>query len=259
MSKYSRARNLVHARYTAKLANAVTRQLVESKAEALLQGKGNKDILSLLGKWLIYMIDALLIRRLIQSKPMLPRKLVLVWQRKKSLHKCGSSLISVRLINLSLCWYFSSTILLAGHETSATTLCWVLLEIAKNPDVQKKLRNEIRTTERAIYARGGSDFTAADLDNMQYLSAVIKVVISLMHGLCVHNATCRNRCVIILLFTKIIGKRRKTMFCLCQLLLRQMMAKSSRISQFLKAWRLFCPSRHTTGKYSVFWSKIDWI
>jgi hypothetical protein len=49
MSKYSRARNLVHARYTAKLANAVTRQLVEEKSAALLQGKGNKDILSLLG------------------------------------------------------------------------------------------------------------------------------------------------------------------------------------------------------------------
>lgn len=50
MSKFSQARNLVHARHTAKLANEVTRQLVQSKAEALLQGKGNKDILSLLGK-----------------------------------------------------------------------------------------------------------------------------------------------------------------------------------------------------------------
>lgn len=53
MSKYSQARNLVHARHTAKLANEVTRQLVESKAEALLHGKGNKDILSLLGESLI--------------------------------------------------------------------------------------------------------------------------------------------------------------------------------------------------------------
>lgn len=50
MSKYSRRRNLVHARHTANLANAVTRDLVESKAEALLQGKNNKDILSLLGQ-----------------------------------------------------------------------------------------------------------------------------------------------------------------------------------------------------------------
>ncbi|KAF8197990.1 cytochrome P450 [Pholiota molesta] len=137
MSKYSRARNLVHARYTAKLANAVTQQLIESKAEALLQGKGNKDILSLLVK------------------------------------ANASEKASTRLTEEEILAQMR-TILLAGHETSATTLCWVLLEIAKNPDVQKKLRDEIRTTEQAIYARGGSDFTAADLDNMQYLSAVIK-------------------------------------------------------------------------------------
>lgn len=48
MSKYSNRRNLVHARHTAQLANVVTRQLVDSKAEALLQGRENKDILSLL-------------------------------------------------------------------------------------------------------------------------------------------------------------------------------------------------------------------
>ena len=39
----------------------------------------------------------------------------------------------------------------------------------------QRLRDEIRDTERAIRARGGSDFTANDLDNMQYLHAVIKV------------------------------------------------------------------------------------
>lgn len=69
----------------------------------------------------------------------------------------------------------NSTILLAGHETSATTLCWVLLEMARNPTVQKKLRDEIRTMEQTIHARGDSDFAATDLDNMPYLSAVIKV------------------------------------------------------------------------------------
>lgn len=66
------------------------------------------------------------------------------------------------------------TILLAGHETSATTLCWVLLELARHPEVQSKLRDEIRLTEQAITARGGSDFTATDLDNMVYLAAVLK-------------------------------------------------------------------------------------
>ena len=49
MSRFSRKRSLVHARHTARLANEVAKDLVQSKAEALLQGKGNKDILSLLG------------------------------------------------------------------------------------------------------------------------------------------------------------------------------------------------------------------
>jgi len=65
---------------------------------------------------------------------------------------------------------------LAGHETSATTLCWVLLELARHPAVQAKLREEIWATQKAIHARGGSDFSAADLDNMPYLAAVIKVI-----------------------------------------------------------------------------------
>lgn len=55
MSKYSQHKNLVHARHTAKLANAVTRALVDSKADALLQGKGSKDILSLLGSFSLYL------------------------------------------------------------------------------------------------------------------------------------------------------------------------------------------------------------
>lgn len=53
MSQYSQSKHLVHARRTAELANEITRALVNMKAEALLQGKGNKDILSLLGESLI--------------------------------------------------------------------------------------------------------------------------------------------------------------------------------------------------------------
>ncbi|PPQ93679.1 LOW QUALITY PROTEIN: hypothetical protein CVT25_012738 [Psilocybe cyanescens] len=136
-SRYSRSRNLVHARHTAELANAVTRKLVDSKAEALLQGKGNKDILSLLVK------------------------------------ANASEKANIRLTDEEMLAQMR-TILLAGHETSATTLCWVLLELARNPDVQKKLRDEIRATESAIHARGDADFTAVDLENMTYLSAVIK-------------------------------------------------------------------------------------
>jgi hypothetical protein len=66
------------------------------------------------------------------------------------------------------------TILLAGHETSATTLCWILLELARHPEVQTRLRAEIRSSEQAVHARGSSDLTAADLESMPYLTAVLK-------------------------------------------------------------------------------------
>jgi cytochrome P450 len=51
----------------------------------------------------------------------------------------------------------------------------VLLELARHPEVQARLRKEIRETEAAIHARAGSDFTASDFDGMPYLNAVLKV------------------------------------------------------------------------------------
>jgi hypothetical protein len=50
-----------------------------------------------------------------------------------------------------------------------------LLELAKQPNIQHKLRKEIRRTEASIKARGGRDFEMKDLDGMHYLMAVIKV------------------------------------------------------------------------------------
>ncbi|GLB37309.1 putative cytochrome p450 [Lyophyllum shimeji] len=136
MSKYSRRRNLVHARHTANLANAVARALVESKADALLQGKGNKDILSLLVK-------------------------------------ANASENSATRLTEEEMFAQMRTILLAGHETSATSMCWVLLELARHPEVQERLRAEIRATELST-GRKASAFTASDLDSMQYLAAVLK-------------------------------------------------------------------------------------
>ena len=79
------------------------------------------------------------------------------------------------LIRIDYRWLIARTILLAGHETSATTLCWIILELARHPHIQTRLRKEIRETEAAIHARGRSDFTASDLDGMSYLNAVLKV------------------------------------------------------------------------------------
>ena len=69
----------------------------------------------------------------------------------------------------------TSTILLAGHETTSNSLSWTLLELARHPKMQSRLRAEIRETEAAIRARGDTQFTVADFDAMPYTTAVIKV------------------------------------------------------------------------------------
>ena len=71
-----------------------------------------------------------------------------------------------------------SLILVAGHETTSTTISWMLLELARNPKVQSRLRDEIRKTEAIVYARGDSQLKVQDLDAMPYLNAVIKVLVS---------------------------------------------------------------------------------
>jgi hypothetical protein len=84
------------------------------------------------------------------------------------------------------------------------------LEIAKHPDVQKRLREEIRATEQVIHARGDVDFTATDLDGMPYLSAVIKVsstFIYIYESCEFQLIISRNQCVIILLYIRIIDKQ----------------------------------------------------
>jgi hypothetical protein len=50
-----------------------------------------------------------------------------------------------------------------------------LFELAKHPEIQTRLRAEIRETEAAIHARGDVDFSIADFDSMPYTTAVMKV------------------------------------------------------------------------------------
>jgi hypothetical protein len=50
LTDYMPSHKLHHARTTAKLATGVAKNLVDAKAEALLNGKGNRDIMSLLGE-----------------------------------------------------------------------------------------------------------------------------------------------------------------------------------------------------------------
>ena len=84
--------------------------------------------------------------------------------------------------------------MLAGHETVAKTvskpdtlfhgritfvtvleLIYALWELAKRPEIQRKLREEVTEAYEATRARGNEDFTPEDIDDMPFTNAVVKV------------------------------------------------------------------------------------
>ncbi|KAG1751043.1 cytochrome P450 [Suillus lakei] len=130
---------IARMRETGNIATSVAKELVQDKAEMLLQGKGSRDVFSLLVK---ANMDT-------DAKAKLTEEELFAQMR---------------------------TILLAGHETTANTVSWALLELARHPEMQSRLRAEIWETEDAIQVRGDVNFTIADFDAMPYTTAVMKEV-----------------------------------------------------------------------------------
>lgn len=76
--------------------------------------------------------------------------------------------------------------LFAGHETTSNTIGLVLLELARNPHIQTRLRREIHDMQAAIWARGDTELSASDLDAMPLIQAVIKETLR-MHPVVPHS------------------------------------------------------------------------
>ncbi|KAK7439362.1 hypothetical protein VKT23_017586 [Stygiomarasmius scandens] len=73
-----------------------------------------------------------------------------------------------------------ATIILAGHETTASTTTWILYELARHPEHQKKVREEIEAVRRAKQDAGESEeFNPNDYDSMPFFSATIKEALRL--------------------------------------------------------------------------------
>ncbi|KAJ3651617.1 hypothetical protein Zmor_017646 [Zophobas morio] len=58
---------------------------------------------------------------------------------------------------------------LAGFETSSSTMSWAMYELAKNPDIQQKLRDEIN----AVVARYGGKLTYDGIQEVKYMGQVV--------------------------------------------------------------------------------------
>ncbi|KAJ7741443.1 cytochrome P450 [Mycena maculata] len=128
---------LQNSRRVTRIAVGVAKELVDEKAQALMAGKGKRDIMSLLVK---------------ANASENPRT------------------------NLSEVEMFAQmqTIMQAGHETTANTMSWTLFALTQHPDIQAKLRAEIMETERAMRVRGDTEYTYADFEAMQYTIALMK-------------------------------------------------------------------------------------
>ncbi|KAK0238250.1 cytochrome P450 [Armillaria nabsnona] len=136
MRKFPSGR-LDHALLTNRLSTAVAKELVDQKFNALLEGKGRRDVMSLLVK-------------------------------ANASENPKTQLEERELLGQM------NIIILAGHETTSNTLCFALFEMCKRPEMQERLRKEIRATERVIRDRGDTQFTPSDFDSMPFLSAVVK-------------------------------------------------------------------------------------
>ncbi|KAG6874431.1 hypothetical protein C0992_007756 [Termitomyces sp. T32_za158] len=150
VGSHLKSKKLLHAQKAAMLSIEVSKMLIKQKSECLPQGKEERDIMTLL------------------------------------IHANASEKENARLSDEEMLGIMR-VLIIAGHETTANTLSWALLELSRRPDLQAKLREEIRVVEQALIARDVSQCTTADLDSMPYLNAVLKetlryhpVVISLM-------------------------------------------------------------------------------
>lgn len=63
----------------------------------------------------------------------------------------------------------------AGEGTTSSTISWMLFELAKRPEYQVRMRDEIRAVRARASERGDSDFALEDLDSMKCTLAAIKV------------------------------------------------------------------------------------
>lgn len=67
------------------------------------------------------------------------------------------------------------TFLAAGHETTATGVTWAVLHLCQNPDVQTKLRAEIRANLPSVDS--STEVTSEMFDKLPYLHAVCNEVL----------------------------------------------------------------------------------
>lgn len=72
------------------------------------------------------------------------------------------------------------TFFAAGHETTSVSLTWAMYALCRNPEMQKRLRDEVRANlPRLDNADAAAAITCTDIDRLPYLNAVVNETLRL--------------------------------------------------------------------------------
>ncbi|KAL0576901.1 hypothetical protein V5O48_005082 [Marasmius crinis-equi] len=137
-----------------KASQAVSEDLTRNKTENGGGGEKDKDLLSVLARSM---------KADDQSKTLFPAEAL------SQMAYVSSSPKSSRYLTMN---YGHRTIIFAGHETTASTMNWVLYELSRNPKTQEQLFREIKDLREQTGNDGA--FSAQELESLVYLNAVIK-------------------------------------------------------------------------------------
>jgi hypothetical protein len=84
----------------------------------------------------------------------------------------------------SLLERFHRSFIMAGHDTTASTMAFILWELGKHPEDQERVRHEVATV---LSNETNEAISSSDYDGMVYLNAVIKVCLVLLRKLHSHT------------------------------------------------------------------------
>ena len=161
-----------------KLAKSVAKELVDQRTSNALE-PSNRNILNVLGESQKlkkkrkengdYILTRLVVRSSLSEDP--DGRL-----DKDEMLSQMALVPPVDDISLFHAHYLScthSTMMLAGHDTVASSLSWMLFDLARHPEDQRRIRAEIASFRAKTGGIGA--LTATDLDAMTFTTAAIKV------------------------------------------------------------------------------------